>query len=167
MRAEPEQIRKAEALWSEHGAAVGRTLMSYERDADLRKDLVQDVFLAVLASVDRIAAAANPKAYLFRIAHNVAVDHVARETRRVWVELDREIPDSRGDPAQRAGAADERERLLAAVRRLALPYRQVVVLVLEGFEPAEIADVLGIRGGTVRVRLNRARAKLRELIGHD
>lgn len=164
MRPQPEQVRKAEALWSELGPAVGRTLLSYERDPDLRQDLAQDVFLALLASVERIERASNQRAYVLRIAHNVAVNHVARETRRGWVELDDDIADVRDDPARRASAAHERDRLLEAIRGLALPYRQVLVLVLEDLEPIEIADVLGIRSGTVRVRLNRARHMLREVL---
>lgn len=167
MRLQPEQIRRAEALWSEHGPALGRALMSYERDPHLREDLAQNVFLAVLASVDRIEAARNPRAYLFRIAHNVAVNHVAKETSRNWVELDDDVVDTRNDPLRDAGAADARECLLAAVRTLALPYRQVIVLVLEGFDTSDIADVLGIRAGTVRVRLTRARAMLKETLGDD
>jgi RNA polymerase sigma-70 factor (ECF subfamily) len=167
VRPQADQIRKAEALWSQFGPAVVRTLMSYERDADLRQDLAQDVFLAVLASIDRIEAASNPRAYLFRIAHNVAVDHVAKELDRNWVELEHDIPDGEADPARDAGSANERGRLLRAIRKLRLPYRQVTVLLLEGFEHAEIAEILGIRSGTVRIRVARAKAKLKELLSHD
>lgn len=162
-----EQVKRAEALWSQFGPAISRTLLSYERDADLRQDLAQEVFLALLGSIDRIDAASNPKAYLFRIAHNVAIDHVARESKRTWVELDEEIEDPLIDPAGDAHAAGERERLLEAVRRLRLPYRQVIVLVLEGFEHAEIAEILGIGQGAVRVRRLRAKERLKELLGHE
>lgn len=162
-----DRIRRAEALWSRFRAAISRTLLSYERDADLRQDLAQEVFLAVLASIDRIEAAASPKAYLFRIAHNVATDHVARESRRGWVELDDGLEDPHVDPQRDAQAAGDRERLLEAVRKLGLPYRQVVVLVLEGIEHAEIADILGIAPGTVRIRLLRAKEKLKELLSHE
>jgi len=162
-----DRVRRAEALWSRFGAAISRTLLAYERDAYLREDLAQDVFLAVLASIDRIEAATNPKAYLFRIAHNVATDHVARESRRRWVELDDGITDPSVDPQGDAQSAVERERLLEAVRALRLPYRQVVVLVLEGVEQAEIAEILGITEGTVRIRLLRAKALLKELLGHE
>ena len=51
----------------------------------------------------------------------------------------------------------ESTRLADAVRRLPLPYRQVVVLLLEGLEYREIAEVLGISESNVGVRLNRAR----------
>lgn len=161
------QVRKAEVLWSQFGPAVLRMLLSYERDAHLRQDLAQEVFLAVLDSTDRIQAADNPRAYLFRIVHNVATDHVARESRHRWVELDDRIVDPQRDPLRDAHANSEAQRLLHAVQCLRLPYRQVLVLMLEDLDPSEIADILGIPAGTVRVRLLRAREKLKEMLGHE
>ena len=57
---------------------------------------------------------------------------------------------------------DAHERLLAAVRRLPLPLRQVTIQTLEGFTPAEIAEVLGVNANTVSIRLTRAKAALRK-----
>ena len=56
-------------------------------------------------------------------------------------------------------------RLQEAVRRLPLIQRQVVVLALEDMDYAEIGAVLGISENNVGVRLNRARASLRKLMG--
>jgi RNA polymerase sigma factor (sigma-70 family) len=53
--------------------------------------------------------------------------------------------------------------LLASVRRLPIPYRQVITLALEGMDYAEIAEVLGIEIGNVSARLTRARGLLRNL----
>lgn len=126
MRLSTDRTERARVMWAMFGPAVARTLLSYERDLDLRQDLVQEVFLAVLASIDRIEEAKNPKAYLLRVAHNVAIDHVARESRCTWLELDDEVA-ADADPENDAHAAGERERLLECVRRLRLPYRQVLV----------------------------------------
>ncbi len=154
-------------MWSQFGPAIARALLSYERDPHRRQDLTQEIFLAMLDSVERIEAAANPRAYLFRIAHNVAVDHIARETRHRWVELDAGIEDPLVDPQHHAHNANQHARLLTAVRRLGLPYRQVLVLMLEGFEHADIAGILGITPGTVRSRLLRAKERLKELLGNE
>jgi RNA polymerase sigma factor (sigma-70 family) len=83
------------------------------------------------------------------------------------VELDDAFEDAATDPVSEADASGERERLLGAVRRLRLPYRQVITFALEGFEHDEIGEVLGINPGTVRVRYLRAKARLRELLGHE
>jgi RNA polymerase sigma-70 factor (ECF subfamily) len=62
-------------------------------------------------------------------------------------------------------AAQESARLVDAVRRLPLIQREVVVLALEDMDYGEIAAVLGITEINVGVRLNRARASLRKLMG--
>ena len=54
---------------------------------------------------------------------------------------------------------------MKAMRRLPVMHRQVIVLALEDLEYREIAAVLGISENNVGVRLNRARARLRELMG--
>ena len=58
-------------------------------------------------------------------------------------------------------------RLQDAVRRLPLSQRQAVTLALEGFSHAEIADALGITANSVGVRLNRAKAALKSVLGED
>jgi RNA polymerase sigma-70 factor (ECF subfamily) len=165
MDSSASRMQRTQALWGAHAPAIARALLCYERDADLRQDLTQDVFLAMLASLERIEAADRPKAYLLRIVHNVATDHVAKEARHRWVALPESIVAPGRDPAERANAAHERERLIDAVRQLSLPYRQVVALALEGLDHAEIAESLGISQGTVRVRYFRAKDRLKELLG--
>jgi RNA polymerase sigma-70 factor, ECF subfamily len=98
-----DQMECAQTLWAEFAPAISRTLLSYERDATLREDLLQDLFLAILGSVERATAAANPKAYVLRIAHNVASDHIARRLKHAWVELDPAPPDPNTDPAGAGG----------------------------------------------------------------
>ena len=51
-----------------------------------------------------------------------------------------------------------------SIRRLPIPFRQVITLTLEGMSYAEIAEVLGINESNVGVRLNRARQMLRRLM---
>jgi RNA polymerase sigma-70 factor, ECF subfamily len=164
MRLSSEQARRAEQLWADYGPALSRTLRSYEADPHLCEDLAQNVFLALLTSLDRIAQADNPKAYVFRIAHNVATDHVCKAVKQPRLEPLPELVDSRRQPARLVERHDERQHLLAAVRRLPLSYRQVVVLLLEGMEQDDIATTLNLSPGNVRVRINRAKTLLKELL---
>ena len=59
------------------------------------------------------------------------------------------------------------ERLLEAVRRLSLPYRQVMTLILEDMTYEEIAETLGITVTNVGVRVNRAKQQLKVMLGHE
>jgi RNA polymerase sigma-70 factor (ECF subfamily) len=164
MRLSNEQAQRAERLWAEYGPALSRTLRSYEIDPHLCEDLAQNVFLALLMSLDRIAAADNPRAYIFRIAHNVATDHVCKALKQPRHEPLPEIADPRRQPARLVERHNERQHLLMTVRKLPLPYRQVIVLLLEGMEQDEIAATLNLSAGNVRVRINRAKTMLKELL---
>ena len=101
-----------------------------------------------------------------RIATNRAVTHVARALKvPPSADLDERIPAPGVGPEGQAIALDRRTRLLTAVRTLPLAYRQTALLTLEGLTPTEIADVLGVSTNAVAIRMSRAKALLRELIG--
>ncbi|MBB3169332.1 RNA polymerase sigma factor [Simiduia aestuariiviva] len=161
----------AEALWHTYSAGIVRTLSGYEADPQLREDLAQEIFCAIAQSATRIMAAQNSRAYVYRIAHNVAVDHIARQVKD-QAELHEpeqlaQLQDTASHaidhcPAEQLQRDQRQQKLLAAIRELDAPYRQVIVLLLEDLNSTEIADVLQISAGAVRVRINRAKAALKE-----
>lgn len=155
---------KAEALWQEHGAMLIRSLRSYESDQHLLQDLAQNVFIAIQTSIELIEQARHPKAYLLRIAHNVATDHITRELRKPVPDDALDPEDAGQNPAQLVEAEHKQVRLMQAIRNLPLSVRQVIVLLLEGVEQSEIAEVLGISHGNVRVRINRGKQLLQEAL---
>lgn len=159
-----KNIEAAEALWWQYAESLNRMMLSYEADRQLREDLSQNVFLALLSSVERVMAADNPKAYVFRIAHNVATDHIARESRYQWHELDEAMEDEGLTPEQSTESEQQKSKLLDAVRGLNLSLRQVVTLLLEDFSQDDIAEILQISPGNVRVRINRAKQLLQQVL---
>jgi len=167
--------QQTEQLWHTFSGAIMRVLLSYEADPQLREDLAQEVFIAISQSFERVQTATNMKAYIFRIVHNIAVDHIAHSMRN---KADTYTPNEIGRlyrdgenlteqcPAEQLGQQQRQEILLRAVRALKPPYRQVMVLMLEDFSSPEIADILQISAGAVRVRINRAKAELKERLNH-
>lgn len=171
-----ERQQQAEQLWQQHAAGIVRTLASYESDPHLREDLAQEIFCAIAQSVPRIVAAEFPRAYVYRIAHNVAVDHVARQVREKaephepeqLAQLQEQTLDQANHClAEQVQQSQQQAALMRAVRALAAPYRQVIVLLLEDLNANEIAEVLQISAGAVRVRINRAKSELRSLLQHE
>ena len=79
-----------------------------------------------------------------------------------------EVPETMAADAPSAehdlGARQQNARLLAAVRALSLPYRQVITLVLEDLTHEEIAEALGLTVTNVGVRVNRAKAQLKAML---
>ncbi len=148
-------------LVDDHRGLVARIASAYEAREDLAEELVQDVFLAVWRALDRFRGDAGLRTYVARIAHNVCASHVRKAVRRKTVQLEDQhlehVPSAETD----AGELDYRLRLLAAIRSLPLPDRQLVTLHLEGFSNREIAETLDLSEGNVAVRLTRVRAKLK------
>jgi RNA polymerase sigma-70 factor (ECF subfamily) len=129
------------------------------------EDAVQEGFIRAFRSLDRFDDRRPFRPWLLRIVVNVAKNRVRTEHRHAQLAL--RTP-SDGDPAGDAGvdailAAERRAALAAAVARL--PERDRVVLAcrfFEGMSEREIATTLGVRPGTVKSRLSRAMARLRE-----
>lgn len=157
--------RQFEALLAEHGPMLRRIAGSYEADPEVRRELEQDILLAVWRALPRWRGEGPVRAFLARVAHNRAVTHVSREAARPRRSpLDETLASDEPTPHDRVEAEDLRERLAGAVRQLPLGLRQPAVLTLEGFSPAEIAPMLGLTANGVSIRLTRARAALRALM---
>ena len=142
--------------------AIARLARAMERDADKARDLEQDIHLELWRSFARFDGQCALKTWVFRVAHNVAADHVGRASRKpATVDLD-EID---ALPAPGDGEAVQADslalaRLHSLIRTLPLLDAQVILLWLEGHSAAEIAEVTGLSSGAVATRLSRLRDKL-------
>ena len=160
MRADFDQ--RFTTLMKAEGAALARLAGSYARTAGDREDLFQDIAVAIWQALPRFRGECSERTFLFRIAHNRGIAHLARR-RVLTVEAgeDLELRDARPDPEQSLSAEQQGRRLRDAVVALPVVYRQVVTLALEGLSYAEIGAVLGITESNVGARLTRARQMLR------
>lgn len=142
-------------------------------DRECADDLAQEVFLRVYVHRRNYRHGSKFSTWLFTIAANLAKNEIRRRVRRRnWFSLDalgEMLKDSAiqlADPAEGQERTLEREQLQAAIGRsiATVPEKYRLALVLrdiEGLPYEEIAQVLGIPGGTVRSRINRARSMLK------
>jgi RNA polymerase sigma-70 factor (ECF subfamily) len=137
------------------------------RNADTARDLTQSVFLKAyehLATVDR-SRPFTP--WLYRIAHNEAANWMRTRQRHPEAAMEPEQWSRVPDPAEgspESGQAAEQERVLLLAAMDALPERYREVLTLFFFEERsyeDIAQVLGVRLGTVGTLIHRAKEQLR------
>ena len=140
------------------------------------RDLVQEAFIRAWRHLDQYDRSFRFSTWLFRIAHNVAIDHLRRR-RQPTVSLDLGEDDEgdeiRLDPAdpRRGPLGDLANRELAGalareIERLPAGYRELVTLRhLVGLSYNEIADLKGLPLGTVKNKLFRAHSVLREALG--
>ena len=130
-------------------------------------NVLQDAYLRTYRSLKRFRGDAAFSTWMYRITANCATTHVVRRGRARHEELDCDAPvaDGRieGDPEAMAGVTLELGRVAAALQDLAPRLRAVVVLRDIYDLPHEaIASELGISEAAAKVRLHRARKKLRE-----
>ena len=159
-----------EEIVREHSPRVFRLAYRLTGDRHDAEDLTQDVFVRVFRSLDRYEPG-NFEGWLHRITTNLFLDS-ARRKKRIRMDA---MGDDDGQLAGSVEAQPERGfehgNLDLDVRRAldALPpdYRAAVVLCdIEGLTYEEIAEVMGAKMGTVRSRIHRGRALLREALAH-
>jgi RNA polymerase sigma-70 factor, ECF subfamily len=136
------------------------------------QDVAQEVFLAVVDSVDGFRGDCSLSTWVFRIARNRCINRIKhnRSLRQAVTDPIDDVPEGRlpqeGGPArpdEAVGRAQVAQRVQRAISALPEVQRMVVVLRdLQGFEYEEISDVLELPLGTVKSRLFRARAALAE-----
>ncbi len=155
-----------EQIAQEQHAMIKRIASSHEAVAHLAEDLVQDIYFAIWRALPSFRGDSSLRTFVARIATNRAITHVARALKMPpSLELSEHIPAPGDNPERQAIALDRSARLASAVRSLPLAYRQAAMLALEGLTPNEIADVLGITANAVAIRMSRAKALLRGLMG--
>jgi RNA polymerase sigma-70 factor (ECF subfamily) len=136
-------------------------------DEEDARDVVQDAYFRAFRSIKRFRGDARFSTWMYRITANCAATHLARraKTRHEELSHDEPIPDARADidPESMAEAGALRDRISDALAELPPRLRAVVVLRDIYDLPHEaIASELGITESAAKVRLHRARRKLRE-----
>ena len=130
------------------------------------QEATQEVFLRLYVAMRKGQTIENPRAWIFRVAHNHGLTLRGREAG--WTPLDavpeRAMPDGAASAEQRLIEDQRRTRLDAAVAALSPQQRQCLHLRTEGFRYREIAAILGISDSTVGEFLRRAIVRLREAL---
>jgi len=150
-----------------HIPRLRRYALALLRDRVEADDLVQDTLERALRKSSLWRHGSDLRAWLFTIMHNVYVNRLRRERTNASVpqregEIERLAVDANQD------AALEARDLAAALTRLPMEYRSVVLLVgLEQLSYQEAASVLGVPVGTVMSRLSRGRERLRALMSGE
>ena len=139
--------------------ALNRLAAAYEVDPQRRQDLLQDICFTLWRSFSKFAGQCSLRTWVYQVAHNTAVTHVARERRHRMRDLyDLEqleaIPDVR-DNERAVDEAQVIEKLQRLIQQLKPLDRQVIVLHLEGLKPAEIAAISGLSAGNVATKVHR------------
>jgi RNA polymerase sigma-70 factor (ECF subfamily) len=138
----------------------------------LAADIVQETCIRVASGGGAAAAIENPRAFLYRVAGNLAIDHVRQERTRAKYVTSGPLPENVPDGRPAADASIDARRRLAllarAVDELPPRCRQVFILrKFEGLDQAEIAQELGISRNMVEKHLRKALAHCAMRLNRD
>lgn len=162
------EVSSWDELVTAYGPGVFRVAYRLTGNRADAEDLTQEAFVRAFRSLDTYRPG-SLSGWLHRITTNLFLDQVRR---RPAMYVDRLGPEIEQLPSPRPAPEDLvleafDEDVLAALRALNPEARAAVVLRdIEGLSYAEVADLLGLKIGTVRSRIHRGRAQLRRALSH-
>lgn len=147
--------------------AVFRHCYFRVHDRELARDLTQEAFTRAWGYLRQGKAVANPKAFVFRTANNLIIDHYRKKKESSLDALAENGFDPSGDEHERMEMSADGKEALSLLGKLEEQYREVVTLrYVSGLSIGEIAAITGQSQNAVSVRLHRALKKLRDYFNH-
>lgn len=134
-----------------------------EADAD---EVAQEAFLSAWKALPNFRGESQFSTWLYQLTTHAAIDLMRREKRQIAADITEvSAADPAPSPQQQAEQSEQREIVRDAILQLAPEQREVVVLrFMEELSYEEIGAVLKLPSGTVKSRLNRAKAQLKEIL---
>jgi RNA polymerase sigma factor (sigma-70 family) len=166
---ESEQERFA-ALIRQHYRALYKAAYRLTRSAVDAEDLVQEVCLRAYPRLTEVERLEQPRGWLMRVLYRLFIDLRRRYERTNVRAIDEneEFKSDEPSPADEADRALDRWRIEDAWRYLNREQRMLLLLHdVEGYSLAEIHTMTGIKDGTIKSRLHRARVRLGRLLQRD
>ncbi len=162
------------ALVERHQGRVYSLSLRLTGSAEDAADLTQEALFKAWRSLASFQGESAFSTWLYRLAHNLCIDFLRRESRRRGagdISLDDEetgaanlVADPAPTPQAVLEGAELRQELERGLARLSEGHRQALALRLSGLSYAEIAAALGVEEGTVKSRIARARLSLRNFL---
>jgi RNA polymerase sigma-70 factor (ECF subfamily) len=147
-----------------YGRALERLAYAYEVVPDRRKDLLQEIHVALWRSFKTFEDRCSVRTWVYRIAHNAAAAYITMQRRVKASELvSLDELESMPDPSAGPSLTDKRidaGKLLELIHRLKPVDRQLMLLYLEDLEADTIGEIMGISTNNVRVQVHRIKKVL-------
>ena len=148
---------------ADYGNALKRLTRAYEADPDRRRDLLQEIHMALWESLARFDGRSALGTWVYRVAHNTATSICIRRksARAQLVSLeDIELPAASIDRERDLDERQGMERLLVLIQRLRPLDRQVMLLYLEDIDARAIGEIVGLSAANVATKIHRVKKLL-------
>jgi RNA polymerase sigma factor (sigma-70 family) len=156
---EQEFLKRIES----HKGILYKVSKMYMDNHDDQQDLFQEIVCQLWKSYDTFRNESQFSTWMYRVAVNTAIVFLRKEKRKVdkYEIASENIKDDEGDSHIKESQIDH---FYKAVQKLEKIDKAIIFYQLEGFSHKEIGENLGISEGNARVKLNRAKEKLKEII---
>ncbi|WP_089354733.1 RNA polymerase sigma factor [Flavobacterium sp. ov086] len=146
-----------------HKGILYKVSKMYMDNHDDQQDLFQEIVCQLWKSYDSFRNESQFSTWMYRVAVNTAIVFLRKEKRKVdkYEIASENIKDDEGDSHIKESQIDH---FYKAVQKLEKIDKAIIFYQLEGFSHKEIGENLGISEGNARVKLNRAKEKLKEII---
>ncbi|MDD2798374.1 MAG: RNA polymerase sigma factor [Bacteroidales bacterium] len=147
----------------QHKGMLHKVSKIYMDDKDDQQDLFQEIIYQLWKSHNEFKGNSQLSTWMYRVAINTSIVYLKKEKRKPekFDSFPENIPEEEND-------SDEKESQLAhfykAIQKLNKIEKAIIFYQLEGFSHKEIGNHLGISEGNARVKLNRAKDKLKTII---
>jgi RNA polymerase sigma-70 factor (ECF subfamily) len=159
-----ENVDQFSAFYQAHREKLFYYLMRMTGDYYLSGDIMQESFARLLK---HYGSEAQNVSLLYTIARNAFLDHVRKNGRNTELE-ENDRRDHAVDSERLLMARQEYRKVLAALQRLETSEREIMALVADGdFSYHDIAQITGDSEGNVRVKVHRARLKLKNFLQQE
>jgi RNA polymerase sigma-70 factor (ECF subfamily) len=153
-------MEKFGAFFARHRERLFGYLMRLTGDYHLSADLLQESFTRYLSSYGNQS---QNLTLLYKIARNALLDIRRRQSRAPGTN--EEPADPRGDPERRLLVREEYQQMMTALGRLRESDREILALAATGdLKYRQIAEILSLNENAVKVRIHRARIRLRQIL---
>ena len=166
-----------DGLVREHVRAFYRTAYRWTGSADRAEDLVQDLLVRLYPRLDELRGIDLLRPWATRVMYRIFIDQLRRERSSPvqfgsepaeGEELETQLTEPEHEPPQLVDQQLTQERLAAAWAQLSEEHRVVLSMHdVEGYSLVELAAMMDLPVGTLKSRVHRARARLRELLPRE
>ena len=152
----PDELYEEAA--ASYSGPLERLARAYEADPEARRDLLQEIHLALWRSFARFDHRCSLRTWVYQVAHNTAASHIIRQrrSRAGLVSLEEiEAMPVRGEDRLAADRRTAVEDLVRLIQRLKPVDRQVILSYLEGMDAASIGEITGLKPANVAQKIHR------------
>jgi RNA polymerase sigma-70 factor, ECF subfamily len=158
-----ELERQFEQQIKEHELLIYKVCRIYAFTEVNRQDLFQEIVIQLWKAYPKFKGDAKFSTWLYRVALNTAISGLRKEKNFIQSYEPENLPVQISDASSSAQIEEQMQQLYLAIEKLNEIEKAIVMLYLEDKSYEEMEEILGISQGTLRVKMNRIKDKLRQL----